>query len=172
MHDLVYILGAYYLLTRGNVKTSLETTLLRWPVQVLGADGLPIEGRGGSAITQEYRPPSHMGVDISVVDHFTDARANVLAVATGRVVRAARGERGFAVLLDHGDWASGYLHLADIFAGVGVGDWRAGDIVQAGQRLGRMGADPLDPQRIVHLHLQIAPGGHTTDPAPYLRKAV
>lgn len=165
MNDLAYILGLYYLLTRGSVKTALDTTLLRWPVQVLGDDGVPLAGRGGSAITQEYRPPSHMGVDIAVVGHFGDARALVLAVAAGRVVRAARGDRGFAVLLDHGDWASGYLHLADL-------DVRAGDAVAAGQRLGRMGADPLDGERIVHLHLQLAPGGHVTDPAPYLRKAV
>ena len=165
MNDLAYILLGYFLLTRSNVRTGLDTTLLRWPVRVLGADGIPLEGRGGSAITQEYRPPEHFGVDIAVPCAFVGAKAWVCAVAAGTVVRAARGDRGNAVLIDPGDWASGYLHLADL-------DVRAGQRVTAGQKLGRMGADPLDQQRIVHLHLQLAPGGHTVDPEPYLRKAV
>src|ERR1041384_2045222 len=67
----------------------------------------------------------------------------------------------------HGDWASGYLHLASVDAGV-----EHGARVGPGQRLGPLGADPLDPERIVHLHLQLAPGGVAVDPAPYLDKAV
>jgi hypothetical protein len=35
-----------------------------------------------------------------------------------------------------------------------------------------MGADPMDPERIVHLHLQLAPGGEVVDPTQYLAQAV
>lgn len=168
MRRSTYILWAaagYYLLARDDVRTGLDVTTLVWPVVVLGDDDTPLMARGGSAITNEYAPPRHMGVDIAVPGKLKDARALIRAVAAGRVVRAARGDRGLAVLIDHGDWASGYLHLATL-------DVKAGDAVKAGAQLGQMGADPLDPEGIVHLHLQLAPGGHTVNPEPYLRKAV
>lgn len=157
--------AGYYLLVRDEVRTTLDVTTLVWPVVVLGDDDTPLMARGGSVITNEYAPPRHMGVDIAVPGKLKDARALVRTVAAGRVIRAARGDRGIAVLIDHGDWASGYLHLADVQV-------KAGQVIAAGQKLGRMGADPLDAERIVHLHLQLAPGGHTVDPEPYLRKAV
>jgi murein DD-endopeptidase MepM/ murein hydrolase activator NlpD len=160
-----YILLGYYLLTRGDVMTTLDSAQLRWPVLVLDEDRLGVSGRAGAAITNPYAPPVHNGVDIAIAGHYTDAKALVLAMAAGTVVRAVRGSRGWLVVLDHGDWISSYLHLADV-------DTRTGAAVLAGQRLGRMGADPLDRERIVHLHLQIAPNGHTVDPEPYLRKAV
>lgn len=147
------------------MRTTLDVTTLVWPVVVLGDDDAPLMARGGSKITNEYDPPRHMGVDIAVPGKLRDARAFVRVVAAGRVIRAARGDRGNAVLVDHGDWASGYLHLSSL-------DVRTGAVVAAGDRLGEMGADPLDAQGIVHLHLQLAPGGHTVDPEPYLRKAV
>lgn len=162
---IAWAAAGYYLLARESVRTTLDVTTLVWPVVVLGDDDKPLMARGGSVITNEYQPPRHMGVDISVPGQLKTARAFVRAVAAGRVIRAARGDRGIAVLIDHGDWASGYLHLADV-------DVKSGAVVAAGQRLGRMGADPLDPEKIVHLHLQLAPGGHTVDPEPYLRKAV
>lgn len=166
MKQLAYLLLGYLVLRRSAaVETSLDRLQLRWPVSVLDEDGAVMPGRGGSVVTQEYRPPTHMGVDIAVPGHYSDANAVVLAVADGKVVHASKGARGWGVLLDHGDFASGYLHLADV-------DTSVGTTVKAGQRLGRMGADPLDAARIVHLHLQLAPAGTTTDPEPYLRKAV
>lgn len=158
--------GLYLLLREGHVKTSLDTTKLVWPVRVLGGT-TPLAGRGGSRITQEFKPGRHLGVDIAVPGQLTSARADVVAVAAGTVARAWRHERGWAVLLSHGDWASGYLHLAELDSA--VADGRP---VIAGQRLGPMGADPLDGEHVVHLHLQIAPGGHVVDPAPYLVEAV
>jgi murein DD-endopeptidase MepM/ murein hydrolase activator NlpD len=159
-------LGAYFLMKEHNMKTSLDGAQLSWPVRVLGGTAY-LPGRGGSRITQEFKPGVHAGVDIAVPGQLTSARADVCAVAGGTVVSAWKHERGWAVLLSHGDWASGYLHLASVDAGV-----EHGARVGPGQRLGPMGADPLDPERIVHLHLQLAPGGVAVDPAPYLDKAV
>lgn len=138
---------------------SLKYATLTWPVRVRLADG-----RGGSRITQEYRPPDHMGVDIAVPGHLHDADADVVAVAPGTVVAAGIGERGGFVLIDHGDYASGYLHLATLAV-------RRRDRVEAGSVLGTMGADPKDGQAIVHLHFQLAPGGKAVDPAKFLEKA-
>lgn len=145
--------------------TSLEGKVLAWPVRVWGERGR-LAGRGGSVITQEFHAPSHLGVDIAIAGHYTDHElvGEVVALEAGRVAQATVGERGHYVLLDHGDWASGYLHL-------GALDVTQGDAVQRGQRLGQMGADPLDAEGIVHLHLQLAPGGVPVDPAPYLSAA-
>lgn len=155
----------YVFVRDDHVPTGLDKTRIHWPVRVLGPEGTPLLGRGGSAITQEYRPPEHMGVDIAVPGQYRAAKARVLAVAAGKVVRASKGPRGWAVLLSHGDWASGYLHLASVEVADGAS-------VLAGADLGEMGADPMDPEGIVHLHLQLAPGGRTVDPAAYLRRAV
>lgn len=137
------------------MKSSLDSAILTWPVRVLG-------GGARAEVTQEFKPGVHLGVDIAVRGHYHDAVADVLAVARGTVVRAARGPRGGYVLIDHGDYASSYLHLQ---APIEV---RVGEVVEAGRKLGRMGADPLDAERIVHLHFQIAPGGTPVDPEPYL----
>jgi murein DD-endopeptidase MepM/ murein hydrolase activator NlpD len=107
-----------------------------------------------------------MGVDISVPGHYQDARAVIVAVAPGTVARAYEYERGWAVLLNHGDWASGYLHMTELRDDIIVGAY-----VSAGQELGTMGADPLDAEHIVHLHIQLAPNGSPVDPAPYLTGA-
>lgn len=140
--------------------TALDTTKLVWPVKV------PTGAR--SVISQEYRPGphGHPGVDIVVPAPAGKSPRYlsgglVVAVADGIVTRAARGQRGWWVLLDHGDWASGYLHLSSAL----VGD---GQRVEAGQTLGPMGADPLDPEQVVHLHIQISARGQLVDPARYL----
>lgn len=126
-----------------------------YPVDVLVPDG------GVAVVTQEYKPVTHLGVDISVPGHLKDARAQIVAVADGRVLRVARTARGGAVLLDHGGWTSAYLHLDAVQVVVG-------GVVRAGQVIGMMGADPIDPQGVVHLHFQLAVGGVAVDPAPFL----
>jgi murein DD-endopeptidase MepM/ murein hydrolase activator NlpD len=168
--ELTYLLlgvGGYLLMRRSHVPTSLDTTQLHWPVRVLAGATTYLPGRGGSRITNEFKPGVHVGVDIAVPAQLTSARADVVAVAAGKVVRAWRHERGWAVLLSHEDWASGYLHLAELDDAIADGK-----AVAAGQRLGPMGADPMDPERIVHLHLQLAPGGEVVDPTQYLAQAV
>lgn len=134
---------------------SLKDTPLTWPV--VADDG--VHGR----ITQGYTPPRHMGVDICIPGHYQDAKAMVVAVAPGVVSKAYHYERGFAVLLNHGDWASMYLHMTELDSAIEVGA-----SVSAGQDIGPMGADPLDGERIVHLHIQLAVNGETVDPAPHL----
>lgn len=125
-----------------------------WPVRVSGG--------GVAKITQEYKPGKHLGVDIAVPGQLQSADADVLAVADGVVERAYKSQRGWAVLVQHpGGWSSAYLHLGAI-------DVEPGDHVVAGMVLGPMGADPLDGEHVVHLHLQIAVAGQTVDPARYL----
>jgi murein DD-endopeptidase MepM/ murein hydrolase activator NlpD len=89
----------------------------------------------------------------------------------GTPIRAARGgtvrsvqltRRGWSVIVDHGKpWSTWYQHLA----GVSV---REGQVVEAGEQLGTMGIDPMDPQQVRHLHFAIWAGGygdtHSVDP--------
>jgi murein DD-endopeptidase MepM/ murein hydrolase activator NlpD len=158
--DWLYLLGLW-ILTRSNaMNTSLESTPLRWPL--VDDAGVKV-----GAITQEFKTGLHLGVDVSIPGQLKTGKANVRAIAAGQVVRAYLAHRGWAVLIDHGDWASGYLHLASVRPRIVE---RAH--VDAGEVLGPMGADPLDEEHVVHLHLQIAPGGNVTDPAPYLARAV
>lgn len=126
-----------------------------WPVTVLAPKG------ARSAITQEFKPRVHLGVDISVPGALTTADAVVRAVAAGSVNRAFLSPRGHMVLLDHGGWASAYLHLSSLAVS-------EGQRVEAGEVLGAMGADPMDGEHIVHLHLQLSVDGQVVDPAPYL----
>lgn len=126
----------------------------------------PVAGSQPSAvITQEYSADRHPGVDISVPGHYADAEAIVRAVAPGRVAIARLAPRGHEVLLDHGTYATSYHHLRTLSVAVG-------DTIGAGHELGAMGFDPLDAERIVHLHFQLAVGGRVLDPAPWLDLAV
>lgn len=114
-----------------------------------------------AVITQEFSA-QHLGVDISVPGHYRDAVEYVRAVAPGRVTFAGHTPRGWQVVINHGAWDTAYLHLRAVTV-------NRGDLVEAGHGLGPMGADPLDAEGIVHLHLQLNVDGKPEDPAPYLR---
>ena len=135
-----------------------------WPIPDL--PGMP------AVISQEFRPPTHMGVDLMY------RLAGKWTAPVGTPLRAARDgvvwsvgvtERGHNVVLDHGKpWATFYQHLA----GVGVAK---GQSVKAGQLIGTMGADPTDPQGLRHLHFatwyQGSGDSASVDPAPMLASA-
>jgi murein DD-endopeptidase MepM/ murein hydrolase activator NlpD len=130
-----------------------------WPV-------VAMEG-GPSQITQEFKPDRHLGVDISVPGHLRDAKAMVVAAADGVVERAYAARNGYAVLLRHaGGWTTAYLHMQPSSRLMLA--WNVGDRLRAGQDLGIMGADPTDPEGVVHLHFQVGVDGVAVDPAPYL----
>jgi murein DD-endopeptidase MepM/ murein hydrolase activator NlpD len=116
-----------------------------WPV--------PTTQQGAAVISQEFRRPAHLGVDVMfrVGGRFVaDAGTPVVAARAGRVWSTGHTARGWNVVLDHGaPWATFYQHLADEPV------VKAGDVVTAGQRLGFMGVDPTDAAGVRHLHFAV-----------------
>jgi murein DD-endopeptidase MepM/ murein hydrolase activator NlpD len=112
-----------------------------WPV--------PTGPLGPAVISQEFRRPGHLGVDIMYRQAgrwVAPAGTQVVAARDGVVWSTERTARGWNVVLDHGPpWATWYQHLE----GVAVAKGRR---VSAGELLGRMGADPTDPEGLRHLH--------------------
>jgi murein DD-endopeptidase MepM/ murein hydrolase activator NlpD len=118
-----------------------------WPVpDIVGPPARPAE------ISQEYKPSSHLGVDIMFRGRAGEPR---WVVPVGTPVVAARDAvvwstgvtaRGHNVVLDHGaPWATFYQHLDSVSVA-------KGQKVTAGQQIGTVGADPTDPQGLRHLH--------------------
>jgi hypothetical protein len=103
---------------------------------------------------------------------------NVLAVASGRVLRTRDGvpdisvttrgkatvtgeECGNGLVIDHGDgWESQYCHLARGSVAV-----HPGQRIKAGQVLGRVGLS--GDTEFPHVHLTIRKDGHVVDPFAY-----
>lgn len=107
---------------------------------------------GGPAVSY------HNGVDIS-----NPEGTLVVAAARGRVVVAERLQvRGNAVILDHG-WGvhSAYYHLSAILV-------EEGEVVEARQAIGRMGATGLATGP--HLHWEIRLGEVPVDPWEWVRR--
>jgi murein DD-endopeptidase MepM/ murein hydrolase activator NlpD len=72
----------------------------------------------------------------------------IVAANAGTVQRVARSPRGWSIVVDHGPVLTFYQHLETTAV-------RQGERVTAGQRLGTMGADPLDAQHVRHLHFEV-----------------
>lgn len=157
MTDAELAIGVLALLLLGR-RTSVPSGGWAWPVADLpSSPALITQGVGAR----------HAGVDITYrLDSGYGAPAGTLirAARAGRVRLAQHTPRGWAVILDHGDgWSTLYQHLTGVTVGAGAG-------VELGQVLGEMGADPLDPQHVVHLHFALWRGGYgdayAVDPAP------
>lgn len=95
-----------------------------------------------------------------------------LAASDGIVWSASRMPRGFTVVIDHGalGYATFYTHLSSLL----VAPTQRGasrERVYAGQPLGVIGADPMDPAGLPHLHFELWKGGPSDaiDPAPLMR---
>lgn len=97
----------------------------------------------------EYKPGTHDGTRGYFAPRFTP----VLAARDGKVWSVNKTPRGYAIVLDHGKpWATFYQHLESVFRVKGA-TVRAGDII------GVMGYDPLDPAQLRHLHFEAWHGG-------------
>lgn len=98
----------------------------------------------------------HAGLDIAGL-----VGEPVSAVASGIVVLAEELQvRGNAVIIDHGAGVmSGYFHLSEIAV-------QTGDLVSAGQLLGKVGATGLVTGS--HLHWEMRVGGVAVDPVEWL----
>jgi murein DD-endopeptidase MepM/ murein hydrolase activator NlpD len=96
----------------------------------------------------------------------------VVAVHDGVVWSAGWTPRGFAVVIDHGRaiGATYYTHLARL--GVRPTEKaRSAQRVIAGQAIGAVGADPMDPRGLKHLHFAFWRGGPSDaiDPGPLMK---
>jgi murein DD-endopeptidase MepM/ murein hydrolase activator NlpD len=106
----------------------------------------------------------HRGIDFA-----PGAGAPVVAPAGGRVLLVGHEGEGFrvngnAVGIDHGHGVvSVLLHLSQI-------DVHEGDVVHAGDRIGRVGSTGIATGP--HLHWGFCVGGIAVDPEPWLRRAV
>lgn len=116
-------------------------------------------------VSQEFRSTNrpHLGVDVmyrNVNGKRWDVPVGVavLAAKDGRLWSVSRAPRGWTVVLDHGPpWSTFYTHLDSVDPSVlhgTMGVSRKGDpmVIEAGRVLGTVGYDPLDSQKVRHLH--------------------
>lgn len=122
---------------------------------------------GKARVTNGFAAPKHKGVDIMYVrvtgnpnspgdletTYYAPEGTPVLAARAGTVWSATLSTRGWQVVIDHGDVATYYQHLAERPL------VSKGDRVVAGTQIGVMGADPTDPQHLRHLHFEVWRGG-------------
>jgi hypothetical protein len=99
-----------------------------------------------------------------------------VAASDGVLWSAGRTPRGFAVVIDHGNVATFYQHLETLLVPEAKppakGTSRAQLIqIKAGQPLGVIGGDPLDPAHLKHLHFELWLGGpaNAIDPQPLMK---
>jgi murein DD-endopeptidase MepM/ murein hydrolase activator NlpD len=105
---------------------------------------------GASRLTQEFKPGKHYGVDIVGPEG-----AAVCAARSGRLWSCTLSPRGWSIVLDHGAsrWATFYQHIeTPAFDTTPPGS--SVRQIEAGEALGTMGIDPLDPERVRHLHFE------------------
>jgi murein DD-endopeptidase MepM/ murein hydrolase activator NlpD len=133
-----------------------------------------------ATITQEFRDPSHLGVDVAyqriatsdrpeyAPPHDSDASGKyfsppgtpILAARDGKVWSVGKSPRGISVVLSHAKpWATFYQHLEScVLPAHAEGRLASGGdgmTVRAGDVIGRMGWDPLDPEGFRHLHFAV-----------------
>ena len=101
----------------------------------------------------------HTGVDL--VDRERRWRVPVLAAGSGTVIAAGNfAEYGRSVVIDHGQRvATVYTHLSSVRV-------REGDLVEAGERIGRLGSTGAVTGP--HLHFELRLGGAAVDPLDYV----
>ena len=111
----------------------------------------PVKGRVLSTFTEASK-----GMDIS-----GKKGTPVVAAATGRVVYAGAGLRGYGklVIIKHNDtWLSAYAHNENILV-------KEQQDVKKGQRIAEMGSSDTDQ---VKLHFEVRRQGKPVDPAKVL----
>lgn len=106
--------------------------------------------------------PQHFAPDVPIV-----------AARDGYIWSSSNTPRGWTVVIDHGKpFATYYTHMArsefpDIKNGAGHIEVKAGDVI------GWMGGDPMEPSHLRHLHFSVAHDGiperDAVDPAPSMK---
>lgn len=196
MSKLPYFIGggalAAYLWSRGR-DAGKRPAIVR-PERVAGDWVWPVAAWNGRApvISDGYgsrRPDGrqHEGVDImyrrTPGDPFPVGTPNgskafvmpdgvpVLAARDGVVWSAMKTPRGFAVVIDHGKpFATFYTHLERLLVQP-TARAQSQERVRAGQPIGIIGFDPLDPAKLRHLHFEVWESGPRAkiDPALAMR---
>ena len=183
---------AYALAHRRSQRTSSATPLPgplpgRWVWPVPRWQGrAPVISNGFGTVYPDGT--HHKGVDVMFArtpsDPFKAGTPNgskgfvmpdgldALAASDGVVWSAMKTPRGYAVVIDHGPAkvATFYTHLERLLV-TPTASAKAGERVLAGQPIGVIGADPLDPAHLKHLHFELWLGGpsQAVDPAPVMR---
>ncbi len=179
--DLVVIGGLVLLVMAGRRDVPWGApSLWTFPVPdlVLASTGK----RYPAAVSQEFRPgfPSHFGVDVMYEreaafalpayppphdgsrGYFAPPTTPVCAARDGSVWSSDLSARGTEVVIDHGKpFATYYQHLSVSYVA-------KGQAVKAGDVIGLMGYDPIDPEGLRHLHFAVwldgAGDGASVDP--------
>lgn len=109
------------------------------------------------------KAPGHDGTKL----FYSPDDAGIVAATEGKIWSVKENPRGWSIVIDRGDIATYYQHLAS--------DVRVtkGQIVTAGTRIGTMGYDPKQgPNAFRHCHFEIWKGGPAdhVNPVPYLKE--
>jgi len=111
---------------------------------------------GGVDIMYRRRPgdPWKAGTPNATPNWVMPDHRAALAASDGVVWSAAQTARGWTVVIDHAPrkLATYYTHLSSLLVS-------AKQSITAGTPLGIIGADPLDGEHIMHLHLEVWRGG-------------
>ena len=135
--------------SQAEARPHLWPTKGGWISSGFGVRGDPFAGT----------PVMHRGVDIA-----NRAEAPVYAASRGVIVFAGpMKDFGNMIEIDHGyGYRTRYGHLAKIFV-------RPGDLVEAGQLIGRIGSTGRSTGP--HLHFEVHRYGQSIDPRPFLPKS-
>jgi murein DD-endopeptidase MepM/ murein hydrolase activator NlpD len=125
----------------------------------------PVPGRIGSPFGNRFDPWYHRWQLHAGVDMVASFGSNIVAAASGRVIRAGwAGGYGNYTCIDHGQFdgqrlSTCYAHQSAILV-------KLGQQVTAGEVIGRIGSTGASTGP--HLHFEVRLGGRPVDPAPWL----
>ncbi len=134
---------------------------ITWPVHITFDGFLPIISSSFDSHLRRSPPSRTPGVDII----YKDKRAGepVITIAPGVVLRSGVGLTGGFVTIQHpGGLQTTYRHLKDLTV-------EKGNLVVTGQKLGKMSFNPLDPEKVPHVHLEAKIRGQFLDPGVLLK---
>ena len=129
-----------------------------------------LRGHGGVDIMYRRQPadPWRAGTPNATPGWVMPDHRAALAASDGVIWSAALTPRGWTVVIDHSPrkLATYYTHMSSLLV-------TAKQTVTAGTPLGIIGADPLDGQHIMHLHLEVWRGGSAAriDPQPLIERS-
>ena len=124
----------------------------------------PVPGRIGSPFGNRFDPYYHVWQLHAGVDMVASFGSNIVAAATGTVVRAAwAGGYGNYTCIDHGQFDG--QRLTTCYAHQSAFLVRPGQQVSAGQVIGKVGSTGASTGP--HLHFEVRLGGRPVDPRPW-----